>query len=65
MQGMVSNVPVGLGDIVTSIKLLMMESVPFDLIISDLTQIKLRTKIDKYHATVKVRAHGKTETLNL
>lgn len=42
-----------------------MESVPFDLIISDATQIKLCVKIEKFHPTVKIRVGDKTDTLNL
>ena len=62
---MVSNVPVGFGSVVARLKFLVMDSVPFDLIISDPTQIKLRMKIDKYHSTVKVKMNGKSDTLNL
>lgn len=46
-------------------KFLVMESVPFDLIITDPAQIKLKMKIEKYHSTVSVRANGRSETLNL
>ena len=65
VQGVVSNIPVGFGKVVVRLKFLVMESVPFDLIISDPTQIKLRMKIDKYHSTVKVKMNGKSDTLNL
>ena len=65
VKGTVTNIPVGFGSVVTRLNFLVMESVPFDLIISDPTQIKLRMKIDKYHSTVKVKMNGKTDTLNL
>lgn len=65
VEGVVTNVPVGFGVIVSHLKFLVLDSVPFDLIISDPIQIKVRIKIDMYLSTVKVRANGKIETLNL
>ena len=61
----VDNVPVGSGSAVTRLKLLVMDSVSFDIKISDTKQIKLRMKIDDYYATVKVKMNEKSDTLNL
>lgn len=49
---MVTNVPVSFGKIVMRLNLLVFESVPYDLIISDPTQIRMRIKMDKYNSTV-------------
>lgn len=43
----------------------MLESISYDLIIGDATQICMRMKIDKYKSAVKVRRDGVTESLNL
>ena len=64
-EGVVSNVPVAFGSIVMRLKFLVIENMPFDIIIGDPTQIQMKAKIDKYHATVKLKLNGVTETLNL
>ena len=64
-QGVVNNVPVEFGIVVARLKFPMMDSVSFDLIISDSKKIKLRMKIDNYHSTMTVKMNGKLDTLNL
>ena len=59
-----SNGPVGFDYRVICVRFLVMYSVPFDLIIIDPIQVKLRIQIDKYQSTVKARTQGKEETLN-
>ena len=64
-QGVVSAIPVGFGDIVKRLDFMVVDSVPYDLIIGAPTLVKLCTRIDLYHQTVKLRHNGQSETLNL
>lgn len=63
-QEVFTNVPVLFGDIVSRMKVLVLESVQCNLIISNPSQIKARMMIDKYNSTVKLRDNGKIEMLD-
>ena len=45
--------------------LLVIASVPYDLIIGALTLVEMRVCIGMYQQKVKIRNHGKTEVMNL
>ena len=44
---------------------LVVDSVPYDLIIGAATLVGILASIDVYHKTVSIRNHAKTEALNL
>ena len=64
-KGIVSDVPVGFGKIVVRLKFIVLESVPYDLIIVTPALVQIRSRIDMYSQIVQVRKDGKTEVLNL
>ena len=60
-----NNVTVVFGSIFVRLKFLVTENKLFDIIIGDPTQIQMKAKMDKYHATVKLKEKDITEILSL
>ncbi len=64
-KGIASDVPVCFGMIVVRLKFIVIESVPYDLILGTPALVHIRARIDMYSQTVQVKKDRKTEVLNL
>ncbi len=64
-KGIASDVPVVFGKVVVRLKFMVIESVPYDLIIGTPALVQIRARIDMYSQTEQVRKNVKTEVLNL
>lgn len=57
--------PVGFGEIVVRLKIMVMNKLPFDMTIDDPIQVMMRAKMDREHHTVRFKVDEIYETLNL
>ena len=60
-----SDVPVGFGKVVVHLKFMVIEAVPYDLIIGTPALVQIPARIDMYSQTVQVRKDRKIQVLNL